>query len=150
MTGAELGDPATDRPLTYRVHPDDDPRDPGARRVVRDDDNAAPWYLVTGPRERVDDLLTYFLTNEDVADWPYTNHALAAAAFRAEDEHRTMAYRSSTGTVCCLCGAMATARDRSEAGEWWQAHRRRQARNAVAQPAERGDLDVTAFKGGVS
>lgn len=37
---------------TIRVHPDDDPRDPGARRVIRTDREVElRWVLITG-RER--------------------------------------------------------------------------------------------------
>lgn len=48
--GPELhGDPAADRPMTLRVHPDDDPRAADARRAVRTNRRHPEWLQVTGP-----------------------------------------------------------------------------------------------------
>jgi hypothetical protein len=142
---AELGDPATDRPLTYRVHPDDDPRDPNARRAVRlaQRPNGWPWVYVTGPDAG------YLIEHADVADWPYTNHALASAAFLPPDPHRTWKRNNTAGTVTCLCGETASVAGSYPAAEWWREHRR-QACNATAQAAERGDMDERSFKGGTT
>jgi hypothetical protein len=70
----DLGDPRTDPPMTVRVHPDDDPRSPDARRVIRTDN---PWYVrVTG------------LLGGDgrypsaVATWPVQHWLVVATAFR--------------------------------------------------------------------
>jgi hypothetical protein len=136
---AELGDPATDRPLTYRVHPDDDPRDPNARRIVKTDDIEPAWVPVTG----CDVLGEVWLGCCDVADWPYTNHALASAAFAPPDPCRTFTFDGLAGVAECSCGVLGfTLRDRTHAGHWHATHR-----NATARSAERGDLDVAAFKG---
>jgi len=153
---AELGDPATDRPLTLRVHPDDDPRDPNSRRVIKNDDtDGCAWCLVTGEGEGWD----RYMLDEQVMHWPYTNHALASAAFRAEDEHRTLSVDYgdpldttdgiAPGRATCACGVSIVVDRRYDAAEWWREHRR-QARNAVAQSAERGDLDERSFKGGTT
>jgi hypothetical protein len=155
-TAADLGDPATDPPLTYRVHPDDDPRDPNARRVMKVESTRAglrtwPWAQVTGPAIETP-ALNGNSSNTMVATWPYTNHTLASAAFRPVDEHRTFTISAPVDdlVVTCSCGTSAGHfPNRSAAGEWWQAHRRA-VLGSDAQAAERGDLDERSFKGGAS
>lgn len=139
---AELGDPATDRPLTLRVGPRDDPNDPGAMRVIKSDEtDGEGWHRITGP------LVGEWMSDEEVAHWPYTSHALAAAAFAPPDPCRTFTFDGLDGVAECSCGVLGfNLRDRTHAGHWHATHRRA----VPAFPAERGDLDVTAFKGGVS
>lgn len=72
------GDPATDPPMTVRVHPDDDPHDPAARRAVRISgrSEAWPWVNVTG------EDAGYLIEHRDVADWPITHPIVYCTAFR--------------------------------------------------------------------
>lgn len=73
-----LGDPALDPPMTCRVHPDDDPHDPAARRVIRISGRAGawPWVNVTG------EDAGYGLEHCHVAEWPMQHWLLVMAAFR--------------------------------------------------------------------
>jgi hypothetical protein len=71
----DLGDPATDPPMVVRVHPDDDPRSPDARRVIRADTG---WWLVVTCRWGVDEGA---LVSSDVADWPVQHPLLYCTAF---------------------------------------------------------------------
>jgi hypothetical protein len=66
-----LGDPTTDPPMTVRVHPDDDPYSPTARRVIRTD--ARQWVLVTGPGVG---------RHDGVATWPVQHPLVWATAYR--------------------------------------------------------------------
>lgn len=79
----DLGDPTTDRLLTIRVHPDDDPHSREARRAVRSAALgwSAPWIIVTGEPARA-------LTHDDVATWPPQHWLVAChgARDRALDE----------------------------------------------------------------
>lgn len=162
-TAADLGDPATDSPLTYRVHPDDDPRDPQARRVMKVESTRAglrtwPWAQVTGPAIETP-ALNGNSSNTMVATWPYTNHALASAAFRDVDEHRTLSVDYgdplettdgiAPGRATCACGVSIVVDRRYDAAEWWREHRRT-ALGSGAQATERGDLDERSFKGGTT
>lgn len=127
--------------MTVRRHPDDDPLDPAARRAIKtDDDIRMPWRLVTG-RRRVS-FVVY--SDGQVADWPVTHSGQYGTAFRPVDRHRQFDYDGGL-VVTCSCGARSTATTRSDAGLWWQLHRR-----TVAGRAERGDMDVDAFKGGAT
>lgn len=96
---AQLGDPATDPPMTVRVHPDDDPMSPAARRVIRTDDPTWAWVVVTG---YVPDMA--FLPHEDVATWPITPPVRYCAAYR----HASLAdERRRVGAAQPLDGADA-------------------------------------------
>jgi len=72
------GHPADDLPLTIRVHPDDDPYSPAARRYIRDDSDKQPWQPILGwPRhaaaaaENCDpEYAVPDLTDEQVARFP--------------------------------------------------------------------------------
>lgn len=80
----DLGDPALDPPLTIRVHPDDDPRDPAARRVIKTDLPSSgapdePWLVVIGTDLHRGMLL---MGNEDVVTWPRQHWLVAATVFR--------------------------------------------------------------------
>lgn len=137
---AGLGDPATDEVLTLRVHPDDHPFDPEARRAIKSSDSwLAPWYGITGPAGVV--LEDY--AHDEVATWPLTNFVVAGAAMAADAPHRR--FTVGDGAVTCSCGvSFAPVANRTEAGEWWLEHRKADRR------AEWGDLDVRAFKGSAS
>ncbi|MGD9991121.1 hypothetical protein [Pseudonocardia sp.] len=143
----DLGDPATDLPLTLRVHPDDDPMDPHARRVIRADSDGEDnyhWMQVTGP-----DALEHW-EDVGVADWPYTSHTQAGAAYLPPDLHRGMSVEyGNPGRATCSCGESTEVSRKYDAAEWHREHRR-QARNTVAQAAERGDMGEEAFMGGTS
>lgn len=81
----ELGDPRTDPPMVVRVHPDDDPRDPAARRAVATDVGHV-WFWVTGrPTGRPETLIAHQL-----ADWPVTHPIVYCTA------HRHAAHAAST------------------------------------------------------
>lgn len=109
---APLGDPAADRPMTVRVHPDDDPRDPKARRAIRVAGvHPWPWVQVTGVAWEEDCEDGMWWTDDEVATWPVTHPIQYCTAFRH--------------------AAASAARE-----------------GRTAQPAERGDLDVSAFRGG--
>jgi hypothetical protein len=74
----DLGDPATDPPMTVRVHPDDDPRSRSARRVIRVDDlGGVRWVQVTGPPPGTE----RWRTDRAVADWPVQHPLLYCTAF---------------------------------------------------------------------
>lgn len=73
----DLGDPALDPPLSIRVHPDDDPRDPQARRVVRG--GAGAWVQVTGELATV--AMLGWVTTDEVASWPRQHWLVAATVF---------------------------------------------------------------------
>ena len=85
---ADLGDPATDPPMTCRVHPDDDPRSASARRVIRTDSDLPQdaWVMVTG----VGPFRWHY--HENVADWPVQHPLVYCTAFRHA------AHRSTTTT----------------------------------------------------
>ena len=140
----DLGDPATDPPLTMRRHPDDNPMDPAARRVIRSShDCGTPWLGIAGG------VVEIPLPHREVANWPYTSMLIASAAFAladGPDQHRTMTRDPGTGTVTCRCGETAAAARSYDAAEWWRAHRR-EVRGRAAQAAERGDMGAEAFRG---
>lgn len=77
--GAALGDPAQDPPMTVRVHPDDDPADQDARRVIRTADVSPTglWILVTG-----DWGVGNGHYHADVADWPVQYPIRYCATYR--------------------------------------------------------------------
>lgn len=135
----DLGDPATDLPLTLRVYPDDDPSDPSARRVVKvGQDDSPPWLRITGGRSGMG------YDNAEVADWPYTSGTVAGAAFLPPDQHRTFKFDGLDGVAECSCGVLGfNLRDRTHAGHWHATHRK-----ATPLVVERGDMGVEAFKGG--
>lgn len=111
-----LGDPALDPPMTVRHHPDDNPRDPKARRVIRSDQGVgrnpgnAGWTIITGDRHWFSGLRAG-LYHHEVADWPVSHGFLYSVAFRHAEA--------------------AAAR-----------------RGDHAQAADRGDMDLDAFRGG--
>ncbi|MFC5996914.1 hypothetical protein ACFQE5_22140 [Pseudonocardia hispaniensis] len=73
----QCGDPTQDPPMVVRVHPDDDPRDPEARRVIRiTDPGRWVWLQVTGTGR----FVTY--QHRDVAGWPIQHPIVYAATFR--------------------------------------------------------------------
>lgn len=77
-TPPKLGDPALDPPMTVRVHPDDDPRSPDARRVIR---TARPlpqdaWAMVTGVGPFV------WHRHHEVADWSVQHPVVYGTVFR--------------------------------------------------------------------
>lgn len=89
---SDLGNPATDRPLTLRVGPRDDPNDPGAMRVIKSDEtDGEGWHRITGP------LVGEWMSDEEVAHWPYTSHALASAAFRTPPDPWEFQRMADTG-----------------------------------------------------
>lgn len=137
----DLGDPATDLPLTLRVHPDDDPMDPQARRVVKTSDrDGCAWLPVTDSSP----IALRWLDDAEVASWPYTSGTVAGAAFLPPDQHRTFKFDGLDGVAECSCGVLGfNLRDRTHAGHWHATHRK-----ATPLALERGDMDVDAFKGG--
>lgn len=79
------GSPADDLPLAIRVHPNDDPADPLARRYVRDDSPRRPWVPITGwPRiladGEEDGSGVPDLTDGDVVRYPRQPYQAAVAA----------------------------------------------------------------------
>lgn len=75
----KLGDPSTDPPMVVRVHPDDDPHSPGARRVIRSSAlRLAPWVMVTGAGPGV----APFLMHDEVRTWPVQHPLVYGTAFR--------------------------------------------------------------------
>lgn len=79
---AEISLPEFDPPSTVRVHPDDDPADPGARRVVRVKIGGPAgwmrWVAMTGiwPDGQV------FANHVDVTGWPIQHPLGYTAALR--------------------------------------------------------------------
>lgn len=71
----DLGDPATDPPMTVRVCPEDDPRSPDARRAIRTDSDAWPWLRVTGGMPG----MGYYA--HELATWPVQHPLLYCTAF---------------------------------------------------------------------
>jgi hypothetical protein len=75
--------PELDPAMIVRIHPDDRPTDPGARRVIRHAvagpaGGLHPWIAVTGiwPEPEI------ALLDEDVADWPIQHPIDYCAALR--------------------------------------------------------------------
>jgi hypothetical protein len=86
-----LGDPALDPPMTVRVHPDDDPFDPAARRVIKTDDpDPEPWQLVTGYAHGFAHPLDTWYADAHVVRWPVTHPIQYTTAHRhaAADDAR--------------------------------------------------------------
>lgn len=91
LTSDELravdGSPADDLPLAVRVHPDDNPRDPAARRYIKDDSGTKPWQPITGwPRHMADaqeaeggHLAVSDLSDDAVARFPRQPFLVAVA-----------------------------------------------------------------------
>lgn len=76
---AALGQPELDPPFTWRVHPDDQPMDLHARRVMRvpdrsDEPALMVWVVVSGSGTG------YWHRHDEVAAWPYTSDTVAGAA----------------------------------------------------------------------
>lgn len=70
---AALGQPELDPPFTWRVHPDDQPMDLYARRVVLSADRWS-WVVISG-------RVGYpWLSPDEVRAWPYTSDIVAGAA----------------------------------------------------------------------
>lgn len=81
------GSPADDLPLAIRVHPDDNPRDPDARRYIKDDSGTKPWQPITGwPRHMAEaqeseggHLAVSDLSDDAVARFPRQPFLVAVA-----------------------------------------------------------------------
>ena len=89
---ADLGDPATDPPMTVRVHPDDDPRSPAARRAVRTDDG---WWIVATAGGQ---CMPRMRAPQTVADWPVQHPLVYCTAFR-HAAHRATATAEPVGDM---------------------------------------------------
>lgn len=91
-TAPQLGNPAEDPPLTIRVHPDDDPKSPDARRVVKTDrPGGGLWLQLTGP---TGGAIGFGCHHETVAGWPVQHWLLAATTYghaAAEERRRAQA-----------------------------------------------------------
>lgn len=71
----KLGNPSLDPPMTVRVHPDDDPRSPSARRAIRTTANGPSWHGVTGAPHAA-------YRSSDVATWPVQHPIVYGTVYR--------------------------------------------------------------------